>query len=493
MNEKREQWGSRLGFILASLGMAVGTGNIWRFPRMAGLHDGGSFLIAYLVANLMWALPLMMTEIAIGKRIRLGTVGSFRDFVGQKFAWFGAWCAFVSAAITFYYAVVFSWALKYFFMAVIGTFKPGLDSQALWDSTINNPVQGILWDLIAVVIAGIIIYKGVQGGLERTNKIMIPTLFISLIITAIWALSKPGAVLGLKYLFVPKWASLATPALWLNAFAQASWSTGAGWGEMLTYAVYTKENEDVAANSHMVIFGDMLGAMTGALAVLPLVFAFSPSEAAAVETLKSGNYGLTFIYLTKFFSNTPGGSLIASLFFLALSFAALSSLLPQTEVIVRNYIDAGYDRKKATILVSIAVFIFGIPSASSIKFLNNQDWVWGVALLVSGVMFAYAVYKFGVDRMRTELINPDSDIVVGKSYNIRIMLFPMLFTVLFGWWIWQSITWHPSDWWNPFLEDSVGTIVVQFAIAGLVFYLMNDKLAKWIKLKSAHGETRDGR
>jgi NSS family neurotransmitter:Na+ symporter len=161
----------------------------------------------------------------------------------------------------------------------------------------------------------------------------------------------------------------------------------------------------------MVIFGDMLGAMTGALAVLPLVFAFSPSEAAAVETLKSGNYGLTFIYLTKFFSNTTGGALIASLFFLALSFAALSSLLPQTEVIVRNYIDAGYDRKKATILVSIAVFIFGVPSAVSIKFLNNQDWVWGVALLVSGVMFAFAVYKFGVDRVRTELINPDSDIL----------------------------------------------------------------------------------
>ena len=92
--------------------------------------------------------------------------------------------------------------------------------------------------------------------------------------------------------------------------------------------------------------------------------------------------------------------------------------------------------------------------------------------------------------MRTELINPDSDIVVGKSYNIRITLFPVLFAVLFGWWIWQSITWHPSDWWNPFLEDSVGTIVVQFAIAGLAFYLMNDKLAKWIKLKSYNGEMK---
>ncbi|TYP55435.1 NSS family neurotransmitter:Na+ symporter [Thermosediminibacter litoriperuensis] len=456
---------------------------------MAGLYDGGSFLIAYLVANLMWAIPLMLTEIGIGKRMRMGTIGSFRDFVGKKYAWLGAWCAFVCAAITFYYAVVFSWALRYFFMAVIGTIKPGLNSQALWDGIINDPLQGILWNFIAAAIAGIIIYKGVQGGLEKTNKIMIPALFISLIATAIWGLSKPGATLGLKYLFVPNWAALASPAVWLNAFAQASWSTGAGWGETLTCAVYTKENEDVVANTHMIVFGDMLGAMCGALAVLPLVFAFSPSEAAAIETLKSGNYGLTFIYLTKFFAEAPGGALIASLFFLALSFAALSSLLPQTEVIVRNYIDAGYDRKKATLLVSIAVFILGMPSAASIKFLNNQDWVWGVALLVSGVMFAFAVCKYGVDRVRTELINPDSDIMIGKSYNIRIMLFPVLFTVLFGWWIWQSKTWHPTDWWNPFLEDSVGTIIFQFAIVGLALYLMNDKLAKWVKSGSVPGET----
>ncbi|TYP49270.1 sodium-dependent transporter [Thermosediminibacter litoriperuensis] len=486
MGEKREEWGSRIGFILASLGMAVGTGNIWRFPRMVGTNDGGAFLIAYLVANLVWSAPLVMLEISIGKTTRLGTIGAFRDFMGKKYTWIGAWIGFTCLAIMFYYAVVLGWALRYFVYALTGAFKAGMDSEALWNSFIHDPSQTILFHLIAVLIGGYIVYRGVQGGLELANKIMIPSLFISLLIAAVWAIMQPGSGLGLEYLFVPKWASLGNPKVWLNAFAQSSWSTGAGWALMLTYATYMKEKDDIGVNSFMIVFGDACGAMLGALAVLPTVFALSATPQAAMDALKAGNTGLTFIYLAKLFPTMPGGQIVAAIFFLALSLAALSSLLPMIEVGVKNFIDAGYDRKKATLLISIGGFILGIPSAYSAAFLDNQDWVWGVGLLISGLLFAIAAYRYGIERIRTEIINKTSDIYIGRWWNYCIVLFPVMFAILFGWWVVQAISWYPDNWWDPFETFSVGTMVLQWAISAIVWFTLNYRLADWIKAKSPY-------
>ncbi|EYE88148.1 sodium:calcium symporter [Fervidicella metallireducens AeB] len=485
MSAQREQWGSRLGFILAAIGMAVGTGNIWRFPRVAGTNGGGTFLVAYLIANLVWAVPIIMTEIAIGKQTHLGTIGSFRDFAGKKKAWQGGWIGWVCAAITFYYVVVFAWAIRYFVFAVDGSIRADADTQVLWDRFIGSPSQTILFQIIALIIAGFIIYKGVKGGLEVAGKIMIPVLFICLIIAAVWSCTKPGASVGLEFLFVPKWSELFNSKLWLNAFTQAAWSTGAGWGMMVTYANYMKKNEDIATNSFMIVFGDMLGAIAGGLAVLPTVFALSASQEAAVGALKAGNTGLTFIYLTKLFTTIPAGRIIAMLFFLALALAALTSLLPMMEVIVKNFIDAGYNRKRATITVLIITFIFGLPSAYSINFLNNQDWVWGIGLLFCGLFFAFTVYKFGTNKFLAELINKTSDIKAPAwYYNTCIRIYPIILVVLVGWWIAQAIGWSGENWWNPIAVDNVGTLAVQIVVSIIVFYLANNWLSKWIKEKS---------
>jgi NSS family neurotransmitter:Na+ symporter len=481
MAEKREQWGSRLGFILASMGMAVGTGNIWRFPRVAGTNDGGAFLIAYLVANLLWAVPLLMMEMAMGKTTRLGTIGSFRDFIGRKSTWLGAWVGFTCLAIMFYYAVIMGWALRYFVYAVSGVIKAGVDSEALWNGFIGNPSQTILFHFIAILIGGFIVYRGVQGGLEKANKIMIPSLFICLLIAAIWAIAKPNAILGLDYLFVPKWASLGKADVWLNAFTQSAWSTGAGWALIATYAVYMKENEDIGVNSFMIVLGDASAAILAGMCVLPTVFALSATPDAAMEALKAGNTGLTFIYLAKLFPTIPGGQLVAAIFFLALTLAALSSLLPMIEVGVRNFMDAGFDRKKATIIISIGGFLLGVPSAYSVEFLNNQDMVWGVGLLISGLIYAYAAYKYGIDRTRNEIINKTSDIYVGKWWNYCIGLFPVMFAIIFGWWVWQSYTWYPDTWWNPLETYSPGTMVVQWVVSAVIWITLNNWLAGWIK------------
>jgi len=173
----------------------------------------------------------------------------------------------------------------------------------------------------------------------------------------------------------------------------------------------------------------------------------------------------------------PGGRIIAIIFFLALSLAALTSIIPQAEAIVRNFVNGGMDRKKATTIVCVATFVFGIPSALNIDFLNNQDWVYGIGLLVCGLFFAMAVYNYGVDDFRTQILNKSSDMKINKYYNFIIRCFPVLLVIVVGWWLQQSIAWHPTDWWNPMLVDSLGTVVVQLAIAVVIFIAINNKLA----------------
>ena len=484
----KEEWGSRLGFIFAALGMAVGTGNIWRFPRVAGTNHGGAFLIAYIICNLIWVVPLFMTEMAIGRATKMGPIGAMRDFYGKNKTWMGGFVVWICAAITFYYSVIFGYAIRYFVYALTGTMKPGFDSEALWNTFRSNPFEMSLFHLIAVILTVFVIYRGVQGGLEKLGKIAIPALFVSMILAAVWALTKPGAIEGLRFLFVPDFKYLANSKVWLNALTQAAWSSGAGWGMMLTYANYLKKKDDIAASSLMISFGDMCGALTAAIAVLPAVFALSATSGEDLAALGSGNYGLTFIYLSKLFYTMPGGSIIAIFFFLALSLAAYTSIVPQTEAVVRSFINWGWDRKKATIFVGAIIFIAGLPSAIWPAFNANQDWVWGIGLLICGVFFAMAVYKFGVDRFRTELVNYGAAVYVGKWYNYAIMAFPVLLTIVVGWWLIQSMSWYPDNWWNPFLAESTGTVILQNVLAMVILWAFNNKMAENIKQPSLMSE-----
>lgn len=481
MGEKREQWGSRIGFVAATIGMAIGTGNIWRFPRVAAANGGGPFIIAWTIALFVWAIPLLMGEMVMGRKTGLGTIGAFRDFVGKKYTWMGTWIAVVCLAIMFYYSVVMGWCVKYFTFAVGGAFTPNMttdQTKALWDVFTTTPSQTIMFHLISMAIAGFIIYKGVKGGIEKSCKIMIPVLFILLIIALVRSVTLPGALKGLEYLFSPKLHMLASPKIWLEAFAQASWSTGAGWGFIITYAVYTKKNDDVPGNCTILGFGDNIGALIAGMTVLPAIYALSASQDIAAQALGSGNTGLTFIYLAQLFTTMPGGNILAAVFFLAMAIAALSSLLPMIEVGVRNLMDMGLDRKKATLGIAIAGFILGIPSAYSLNFLDNQDWVWGVGLLVSGLFVAFAMMRYGLEKARTTDINTKwADYKVGKWWSLFIGLFPVCFTIITGWWFWQATTWYPDNWWNPFEVFSVGTILFQWAILFVVVFITNNWFA----------------
>jgi NSS family neurotransmitter:Na+ symporter len=489
MAEKGAQWSSRVGFILASLGMAFGAGNIWRFPRVVAANDGGPFLIAFIIANLIWAVPLLMIEMVMGKSTRLGTNGAFRNFIGRKHTWMGVWIGLCSVLIMFYYSVVTGWALRYLVHGLSGAVKRGLDSEALWKKFLASPEETILFHLLAVLIAGYIILGGVQKGLEKANKIIVPSIIVILAVVMVWALTKPGAVRGLEYLFRPSLAGLLKAKTWLNAFTQAAWSVGAGWGLMLTYAVYMKEKEDIAANSFVIAFADSGSSLLAGMAIIPLVFAVSPSAEAAGQALQSGDTGLTFVYLTKFFPTLPLGSFIAALFFLALSISALASLLSMVELAVRNLEDVGITRKKAAYITVAITFLLGIPSAYRVSFQENQDMVWGVGLLISGIFFAFAVYKKGLEEVRG-MINESSYIHVGRWFNGCVLAMPLIFVIIFGWWVWQAATWYPRTWWNPFKTLSPGTMIMQWAILLLLLIWANNWFAK--KVRTPYPEHPDG-
>ncbi len=486
MAERGPQWSSRVGFILASLGMAFGAGNIWRFPRVVAANDGGPFLIAFIVANLIWAVPLLMIEMAMGKSTRLGTNGAFRNFVGRKKTWMGAWVGCCAVLIMFYYSVVTGWAIRYLAFGVAGTIKPGLDSEALWKGFLASPLETATFHLLAILIAGAIIVRGVQKGLEKANTIIVPSIIVILAVVMVWGLTKPGAVMGLEFLFRPGLAGLLKAKTWLNAFSQAAWSVGAGWGLMLTYAVYMKEKDDIAANSFIIAFADSGSSLLAGMAILPLVFAVSPSVETANQALQAGDTGLTFIYLTKFFPLLPAGTFVGALFFLALSISALASLLSMVELAVRNLEDTGITRKKAAVITVVAGFALGIPSALRVSFQENQDMVWGVGLLISGMFFAYAAYKRGLDKVR-ELINDSSYVVVGRWFNACVLAMPVIFVIIFGWWVWQAASWYPRTWWNPFMKLSPGTMVAQWAVLLIILVLANNWLTR--KIKAPHPES----
>ena len=500
----REQFSSRWGLILAALGMAIGTGNIWRFPRVAAQNGGGAFLIAWVVALFCWSIPLLMVEFAIGKSTRRGTVGAFSKFLGPRHAWMGTFVGFCTIAILFYYTVVTGWCLKYFVATVFQPEAISGDAGAYWEGFTNKDwatfrsagrsLQPILYHAIAILVGGAIVAAGVVKGIQRANRIFIPALFILLIVAAVRACTLDGAERGIHYLFHVEWDYLKSHKTWLHAFSQSAWSTGAGWGLILTYAVYTRKKEDVALNSFLTGLGNNSASLIAGLAVIPVVFAFLPQE-KALEVMGAGNEGLTFTWLPKLFlgGDMWGGRYFLPLFFLALSVAALSSLISLIELGVRNLMDMGLTRKRAILVISVATFVFGIPSACTITFFKNQDWVWGVGLLLSGAFFAYAAIRHGVDRFRREQINAEgSDIQVGRWFNgVVPVLIPAEFLGMLAWWfyvVWPkgaTFTERLGIWLQPFQVENVGTCLFQWAIAIVIFILFNKALARW----SLRGET----
>jgi NSS family neurotransmitter:Na+ symporter len=474
--------------MLAMLGMAVGTGNIWRFPRIVARNGGGSFLVAWVVFLLLWSIPLILVEFSLGKATRSGTVGAFGRLIGKKFAWMGAWVGWCATAIMFYYSVVMGWCIRHLAATLTGAI-PGSTPDAFWNSFAASP-QALLTHAVAIGLGVMVVARGVRG-IERVASVLIPSLIVLVVVLAVRAITLPGAVAGLNFLFTPQWGELLDYRVWLEALTQNAWDTGAGWGLILTYAVYMRRNEDTSLNAFTLGFGNNSMSLLAGIMVICTAFALAPDAAQQLRGV--GNEGLTFIWLPELFSTMPGGRFFMAIFFLALIFAAWTSLISMIELATRVLVDAGAPRGRAIWWVGIVGFLAGVPSALSMGFFANQDTVWSIGLMLSGFFFAFAVMKFGVRRFRQELINhPGSDLNVGRWWEWAIVLCSVEAVVLMAWWFFQAWGEGWRSAFNPFSAFSIGTVLLQWGLVLVVLWLINPWLARRTGMTEEAAELETG-
>jgi len=489
--EKKKQLGysSQFALVISLIAGCVGTGNIWRFPRVAATNGGGTFIVAWTI---MWALvciPIMLGEHVIGRATRHGTPGAFRDFIGKKFAWMGVVVAITMAGVAAYYSTIIAWVLQYLGLSISKGYYGVEDKQALFDSISNGNIVTVILFVLVLALSAFIVLKGIKG-IEKANKFFIPILFICLMISAFNSLRLPGASEGLHYLFNIDFHDLLSYKVWLEALTQAVWSAGPGWGLVITLAVFSRAKSDVGLTTITQGFGDNAGALLAALVVLPAIFAVAPTIAAAEEICHGGNNGLTFVSMTAIFENMPGGYLVSILFFTSLFVAAISSNVCHFMICSLPFVDSGMKKEKAVKLMFIILLIWGLPSAWNINFLSNQDWVFGQLMVVGSMFSCFAIIKFGTKKIREQFINNKyKGIHIGFWWEICIKIIaPIIVVTMFLWWSIQSIGWE-ANWWNPFGVFSLGTFIVQGGLIILISILFNKKVSNSIKDKYFDGES----
>ena len=501
-DRSNEHFGTRVGMMLAMLGMAVGTGNIWRFPRIAAKNGGGEFLVAWVAFLFLWSIPLILLEFGMGRKTRAGALRSFVAMIGPRWAWMGAFCIFVATAIMCYYSVVAGWTLRYTVASLTGEIpeaSPGSFFAGFTTSTGPLVTHAVMIGLAVAVVS-----RGVRM-IERVARILMPALIILVLILTVRAVFLPGAGDGLAYMFSVDWSNLANARIWIEALTQNAWDTGAGWGLVLCYAAYQREKEDTALNGFILPIANNAISLLAGIMIFSTVFSVVPdliersaddpsvlqglglleervAEGATFspelmqETVFSeNNSGITFTWMPQLFESMPFGRFFMFIFFLALAFAAFTSLVAMAELATRTLVDEGIPRARAIRIVGVVGFVIGIPSALWMQFLDNQDWVWGVALMLSGLFFAVAVAATGVRKFRSEHLNhPDSDIKIGRWWDFVIaFLVPIEAVFLLGWFLYQAWRDDPANWLAPFASYNVGTVLFQFAIVFSILIAAN--------------------
>ncbi len=349
----RGQWGSRLGFIMAAAGSAVGLGNIWRFPYVTGQNGGGAFLFVYILCVLLIGLPLIYNEIALGRLTGKNPVGAFRDSGGGRF-WVitGAVLALcVSFFVLSYYSVIAGWTIGY----IISEFTNFIKD---FETFRSNALYVIPLFALFMLVTIYIVLGGIAGGIERASKILMPLLFVLLFAVMLRSLTLPGAMEGVKYYLTPDFSKINSKVV-LSALGQAFFSLSVGWGILITYGSYLPRNENIVTSGLWVGIMDTLVALLAGFMIFPAVFAFGKDPAQGTA--------LVFQVLPDVFNAIPsGGNIVGALFFLLLCIAALTSSISMIEVPASYLIDEKkWRRKYAAWTIGILAFIIGIPSALS--------------------------------------------------------------------------------------------------------------------------------
>lgn len=365
-NNNRVTFGSKLGVILATVGCAVGLGNIWRFPYMAGSNGGAAFLLIYIVCILLLGLPVMITEFFIGRHSRSNAAGAFKVMApGTKWSFIGYNGVLAAFLILGFYSVVAGWTLEYIVQAFSGTLagKTAAAFKLDFENFSTGIVRPIGWTVAFIALTHFIIISGVKKGIERASKVMMPLLFLILVALCIRSVTLPNAEKGLFFLFRPDFSKI-TSSVVLSAMGQAFFSLSIGMGCLITYSSYFKKDTNLQNTALQVTILDTLVAILAGVMIFPAVFSFGIAPTAGPE--------LVFITLPNVFEQLPFGGLWSAIFFILLALAALTSTISLHEVSTA-YVHEEYhiSRKKAAWFVSGGVLILGILSSLSFGILKD--------------------------------------------------------------------------------------------------------------------------
>lgn len=373
--EGRDQWGSKFGFIMAAAGSAVGLGNIWRFPYITGQNGGGAFVLIYIFCVVLIGVPMLFTEMGLGRYAESSTVGAFKNTKANKFWMISPILALsISFFVLTYYSVIGGWAVGYIFTSLF-------HSHITFAEFSQNP--SIVLPLFAVfmMVTVVIVLGGISGGIEKASKVLMPMLFVLLILVVLRSVTLKGAMAGLEFYLIPDFSKV-TPNTFLTALSQAFFSMSIGWGIMITYGSYLPKKANIIESGLWVGLMDAGVALLAGFMIFPAVFAFGmePTQGPA----------LTFKVLPEIFKQIPFGNVVGGLFFLLLSVAALTSSISILEVPASYFMDEKkWSRKKSAWVVGILAFVVGIPSALTAidgNFFNTITMPWFHGASVTGFL-----------------------------------------------------------------------------------------------------------
>ena len=432
MSKQREQWGSKLGFILAASGSAVGIGNIWKYPHMAGQNGGAAFTVVYLVCILVVGLSIVIAEFVIGRRTQLSPVGAF-ETLAPKTNW--KWVGFLGVGSAFvilsFYGVVGGWIMKYVVISVTGDFKELVGDPDSAGKVFNNFITGtwspIFFQVIFMAVCIWVIVNGVKGGIEKWSKIMMPLIIILLGMLAVRGMTLPGGMEGISFLFKPRFEDLTASSVVL-ALGHSFFTLSLGMGTMITYGSYLGRKQNLLNSALWVITLDTAIAMLAGVAIFTTVFALGANPAEGP--------GLIFVVLPSVFPQLDAGTLWGTLFFFLLFMAALTSAISILEVVTAYFIDQkGWTRKKATFQFGIIITIVGafcsfslggginITAFLGISFFDFMDYLSSKYMLPIGGMLTaiFVLKKWGVNQFMDEFKSGMNKLTISKNL-ITILL-----------------------------------------------------------------------
>lgn len=360
--KEHAQWGSRFGYIMVAAGAAIGLGNIWRFPYLAYGGGGGVFIVIYIIMAALMGYPLIKAESAIGRFARANVAASF-GAVKKKYRFVGWIAILCTTLIDMYYVIVGGWVLKYAVAYIIGE-DFGSDTQVFFDGFTASSVQPLVYTAIVMIVVAVLLFFGITNLVEKVTKVMMPALFLLLVVCGIWAIfSTPNAVEGLKYYIVPDFSKMSVK-VFADAATQVLFSIGIGWGIFVTLGASLPKENNIKKDSVWIAVCDTVVALTAGFVIIPSAYGAGVDMASGPS--------LIFVVMTQIFSKLPGGRFIGIFFFIALLFAALSTLFTIIEIPNKWLEESTHmSHRKSTTITSLIIFAGGIIVSLGFGVLSN--------------------------------------------------------------------------------------------------------------------------